>query len=728
MKILLAHPQICRNPQAAPRFFVNDVIVRFHKTLELEEDEVKTLICRYPPPLAPPQLSDSNIVAPIANSRPTNSEIETNSFVEFVEPSPGTKKSNSNNIETLSENLIVAPSGGLNSNQQHNKLAEGENPYAIVNRLQQQHHQNRPPVNVITADQFNSRNAQINQLESASSGQSQSYFDRLSSIELLFLISSLMFLVLLAFGLAGSYYCFQRQSAAAMRRRRQSMAAAAALRHQHIRANEILKSTNRSFASGGSRGTAMQPAYYQPTLINHHHHHHASRFQANSSPDNSDSNLSRHLLTTTSSNIAPPATRYAVYNNQAYVPEMTAQQYVNLSANQQGTLAHSAANKSPPIPGNNMTAYRASARAYNNQQQRALMGPQNQVLGRRETVYAGGGFAPAGRSHYNSNKLLSTRQEFASDSDAKRLRRAEFFSSSPEVEPQQQQQQFHYSNTITDNMLNRRGHDTLSRAHGYTLINRRAKPNLYRAQAIYVGPEADKNSLFRTKSLSSVGQRGALDDLEPGEDFSSPGILVGGRRINSKPEIRYKYQQQSKYTSTNENKDQFELNNNSEAEPKLVLKSIEDSYITNYTEISEQEYMKRDSRKPLSLAEWRSLRRQSTTNASDQSTSSSEKDLRSVGLSDQDEKVRNNLRSLTEVDVNFARSMAGQSDKLADNKAELEAGKQTESPDLILSPDYDHGEQDESAKAPESKAKEQPQRLELIRGADSESHNSVSYV
>lgn len=38
--------------QAAPRVFVNDVIVRFHKTLELEEDEVKTLICRYPPPSA----------------------------------------------------------------------------------------------------------------------------------------------------------------------------------------------------------------------------------------------------------------------------------------------------------------------------------------------------------------------------------------------------------------------------------------------------------------------------------------------------------------------------------------------------------------------------------------------------------------------------------------------------------------------------------------------------
>lgn len=36
--------------QVAQRVFVNDVIVRFHKSLELEEDEVKTLICRYPPP------------------------------------------------------------------------------------------------------------------------------------------------------------------------------------------------------------------------------------------------------------------------------------------------------------------------------------------------------------------------------------------------------------------------------------------------------------------------------------------------------------------------------------------------------------------------------------------------------------------------------------------------------------------------------------------------------
>uniref|UniRef100_T1IR48 ZP-N domain-containing protein n=1 Tax=Strigamia maritima TaxID=126957 RepID=T1IR48_STRMM len=35
------------------RMFVNDIIVRFHPTLELEGDEVKTILCRYPPPVAP---------------------------------------------------------------------------------------------------------------------------------------------------------------------------------------------------------------------------------------------------------------------------------------------------------------------------------------------------------------------------------------------------------------------------------------------------------------------------------------------------------------------------------------------------------------------------------------------------------------------------------------------------------------------------------------------------
>ncbi|GIX86636.1 uncharacterized protein CEXT_534151 [Caerostris extrusa] len=46
----------CGTKQEAPRVFINNIIVRFHRSLELEEDEIKTIICRYPPPLAPTQV------------------------------------------------------------------------------------------------------------------------------------------------------------------------------------------------------------------------------------------------------------------------------------------------------------------------------------------------------------------------------------------------------------------------------------------------------------------------------------------------------------------------------------------------------------------------------------------------------------------------------------------------------------------------------------------------
>ncbi|UYV76532.1 hypothetical protein LAZ67_14001020 [Cordylochernes scorpioides] len=51
----------CGTHQTRPRVFVNNIVVRFHKSLELEEDEIKTLECRYPPPLAPPPIG---VVAP----------------------------------------------------------------------------------------------------------------------------------------------------------------------------------------------------------------------------------------------------------------------------------------------------------------------------------------------------------------------------------------------------------------------------------------------------------------------------------------------------------------------------------------------------------------------------------------------------------------------------------------------------------------------------------------
>uniref|UniRef100_A0A1S4LCN0 Papillote n=1 Tax=Ixodes scapularis TaxID=6945 RepID=A0A1S4LCN0_IXOSC len=71
----------CGTKQEAPRVFINNIIVRFHRSLELEEDEIKTIICRYPPPLAPPP---TNVIAPIlepppilpATKQPKLSEIE----------------------------------------------------------------------------------------------------------------------------------------------------------------------------------------------------------------------------------------------------------------------------------------------------------------------------------------------------------------------------------------------------------------------------------------------------------------------------------------------------------------------------------------------------------------------------------------------------------------------------------------------------------------------------
>ncbi|UXI21067.1 exosome component 10 [Sarcoptes scabiei] len=57
----------CGTKQEAPRIFINNIILRFHRSLELEEDEIKTIICRYPPPLAPPP---PLIAAPILEQPP----------------------------------------------------------------------------------------------------------------------------------------------------------------------------------------------------------------------------------------------------------------------------------------------------------------------------------------------------------------------------------------------------------------------------------------------------------------------------------------------------------------------------------------------------------------------------------------------------------------------------------------------------------------------------------
>lgn len=45
---------ICFTYQNPLRVFTNNIVVRFHPGLEIEGDEVITVICRYPPPVVQP--------------------------------------------------------------------------------------------------------------------------------------------------------------------------------------------------------------------------------------------------------------------------------------------------------------------------------------------------------------------------------------------------------------------------------------------------------------------------------------------------------------------------------------------------------------------------------------------------------------------------------------------------------------------------------------------------
>lgn len=118
----------------------------------------------------------------------------------------------------------------------------------------------------------------------------------------------------------------------------------------------------------------------------------------------------------------------------------------------------------------------------------------------------------------------------------------------------------------------------------------------------------------------------------------------------------------------------------------IILKSIEDAYITNFTEIYEQEYMKRDSTRPLALNEWRAMQPRAKINQvprkggsiNNEIVKQRERDndefessevaggklVSTQTTSDEDDEEQKyqsagatNLRSLTELDVNFAKSL-----------------------------------------------------------------------
>ncbi|XP_050308997.1 uncharacterized protein LOC126745278 [Anthonomus grandis grandis] len=63
----------CGTKQEPQRVFTNNIVVRFHPTLEMDGDEIITIVCRYPPPVAPVPpipLPIKEAVVPIAALEP----------------------------------------------------------------------------------------------------------------------------------------------------------------------------------------------------------------------------------------------------------------------------------------------------------------------------------------------------------------------------------------------------------------------------------------------------------------------------------------------------------------------------------------------------------------------------------------------------------------------------------------------------------------------------------
>uniref|UniRef100_A0A336JZJ5 CSON005655 protein n=1 Tax=Culicoides sonorensis TaxID=179676 RepID=A0A336JZJ5_CULSO len=63
----------CGTKQEPQRVFSNNIVVRFHPGLEMDGDEIITIVCRYPPPIAPPPAA---LPAPIFTPLVTSSVLE----------------------------------------------------------------------------------------------------------------------------------------------------------------------------------------------------------------------------------------------------------------------------------------------------------------------------------------------------------------------------------------------------------------------------------------------------------------------------------------------------------------------------------------------------------------------------------------------------------------------------------------------------------------------------
>uniref|UniRef100_A0A6G1SLP7 ZP domain-containing protein n=1 Tax=Aceria tosichella TaxID=561515 RepID=A0A6G1SLP7_9ACAR len=777
----------CGTRQVAPRVFVNDVIVRFHKTLELEEDEVKTLICRYPPPLDASLNSGANLAAgnglvhelggsgsQIDPNRPSlassgESHLNHQPF-ELVDPASGRPTNRLGGIkqsqpETFGE--LLAPSGGRHRTQSGDTLFTGSNLSPAERILFRQQHNNNNNINeplLSTSSsgikQLNSRLFQPEPARTLESGDQRggslslspngaanspsSFFDRLTSIELLFLISSLMFLVLLAFGLAGGYYCFSR------RNRRETPAGAQLLRRQKKRSyfnspTSLLTSstpvpssaTARAAgqpyyqraaglppASGRAAGHHMVPvsssssrqahhlldqdlypaaaaggrqpagSYYQQYL-----HQQQQQQQAPSSPDDSDISGQQLLPATGSTGGTRPGTRFNYLSaNTTTAAPITSAHYQSSTLRPHYNHHHHPSG--PAIVGRRQA-----------QDLSAVYSHHHQLAGGRRAA------ATAGQQSdrpFGSAALRSSATELRSQSS----------------QQQQQHDQYHNPNHYNHHhlagtsTLGRRGvtnrpigsGDPLSVADGssqhhrnqYRINNQnrhhqsqqqkqpppskqqqqqRALPlasqtiaaNLYYAQmrhAKSLQQLRDKSNIeWSNQDQEDQYQEDYLNDdkirQKQRQHFYDTSTLTrqdvdgtnSGRTTRESAELRV-HDMSAGSSSSTASDSELDGPDGSDGRnrPKLILKSIEDSFVTNLTEIYGQEYKKRDTTRPLSLAEWRSrqpMRRGPAPGEPGGAPTNHEH----AGESQPDDVMEHgtmgqtNLRSLTELDVNFAKSM-----------------------------------------------------------------------
>lgn len=620
-----------------------------------------------------------------------------------------------------------------------------------------------------------------------------SYFERLSSIELLFLISSLMFLVLLALGLVGSYYCFRRQvnqnkqnRASAILRRKHRYLNSLDHRHNHgatlINPPTILQPPTNKYTNANTALRQQQySTHHQHLNLNPAHQHHYSHYQLprqinqhhhHSNSTSPDSDLSgQNLIEPKGSqrfNSGGQENRAFLLNGNSFstLPDSTQHQTSSYRA---GSGGGGGILVKQPVVGRRNTgaqhygysngAVPGQVRDRDRDRDVPVSGRQQRHLSPSRTIVQ----YQANKSHKWPQNFSEFNYQTQPDHDGPLL------SDGYPADELIGQDEPEYSNTTRSLRFKdmNRGGSKIAPATGASLIPAKyAFVNKARARletsgikkrdqedSSYYTRRDPSLQLWRAKSMSAVN-RGEARSNKMSQATSGGLVLpLGGtlsRHEHSGGRNNYRRRQPvsgiggSQSILTSEERARFndinychsnrvsgkallmkdaattinsndhdhngsfsdEQNNNlseilmqDKPMSNIVLKSIEDAYITNFTEIYEQEYMKRDSTRPLALSEWRSMQprakiiknnhlvcnsnleanvhqqqarlKRGIANYTDYTDTESSSDGGGGGklvsaqtTSDEDDEEQRylstgvtNLRSLTELDVNFAKSL-----------------------------------------------------------------------